>query len=122
MSPPINAILNLSQNPLNIFQDLSLEEPDKKILSYVNGMYSIKTILALSPVLNFETLKTICALLGTGLIKVKKEDEPPVEPPVEVIFGETEEEVTIEFVKQIEEMHHKCETLGYYDVLGINKE
>jgi hypothetical protein len=122
MSPPLDAILNLSPNPLNIFQSLTLEEPDKKILSYVNGMYSLKTILSLSPSTDFETLKTICALLSIGLIKVKEKDEAPVELPIEEILGEPEEEAPKEFLEKIENMYKSCETLGYYEILGVTKD
>jgi curved DNA-binding protein CbpA len=122
MCPPLDAILNLSPNPLNIFQSLTLEEPDKKILSYVNGMYSLKTILSLSLSTDFETLKTICALLSIGLIKVKEKDEAPVELPIEEILGEPEEEAPKEFLEKIESMYKSCETLGYYEILGVGKD
>jgi hypothetical protein len=122
MCPPEDAVLNISHNPMNIFQSLTLEEDDKKILSYVNGMYSVKTMLSLSPLKDFDTLKTICALVSTGLIKEKREGEAPVELPVEEILGEPEEEVPQEFLQRIEDMFRRCETLGYYEILGVKKE
>jgi curved DNA-binding protein CbpA len=120
--PHIDAVLNLSLNPLNIFQDLTLEDSDKKILSYVNGIYSIKTILSLSPSKDFDTLKTICAFLSIGLIKVKRKDEAVVGLPIEEILSEPDEEITTEFAEKIEDLSNRCETLGYYEALGIEKE
>ncbi|MEK7823247.1 MAG: DUF4388 domain-containing protein [Nitrospirota bacterium] len=122
MCPPIDYILNLSPNPMDIFQALTLEDVDKNILSYVNGLYSIKIILLLSPVKDFETLKTICALLSAGLIKIKREDETPIKLPIEYIFGEPEEKAPDEFLGRIEEMYKKCGTLGYYEVLEVGKD
>lgn len=120
--PHIDAVLNLSPNPLNIFQDLTLEDSDKKILSYVNGIYSIKTILSLSPSKDFDTLKTICAFLSIGLIKVKREDEAVVGLPIEEVLSEPDEEITTEFAEKIEDLSNRCETLGYYEALDIGKE
>src|SRR4030066_602194 len=122
MCPPIDYVLNLSPNPMDIFQALTLEGVDKNILSYVNGLYSIKIILLLSPVKDFETLKTICALLSVGLIKIKREDETPIKLPIEYTFGEPEEKAPDEFLGRIEEMYKKCGTLGYYEVLGVGKD
>ncbi|MEF9425720.1 MAG: DUF4388 domain-containing protein [Candidatus Mariimomonas ferrooxydans] len=119
--PPLDAVLNLSSNPINIFQDIAVTYPDKKILSLVNGQYPLKTILSLSPSSDFETLKTIHAFLSTGLINVKREDEAPVEFPVEELIGEPVEPITIEFMEKIDEMFNKCETAGYYEFLGIEK-
>ena len=122
MCPPIDYVLNISLNPMDIFQALTLEDVDKNILSYINGLYSIKIILLLSPVKDFETLKTICALLSVGLIKIKREDETPIKLPIEYTFGEPEEKAPDEFLERIEEMYKKCGTLGYYEVLGVGKD
>ncbi len=122
MCPPIDYVLNISPNPMDIFQALTLEDVDKNILSYINGLYSIKIILLLSPVKDFETIKTICALLSAGLIKIKREDETPIKLPIEYTFGEPEEKAPDEFLGRIEEMYKKCGTLGYYEVLGVGKD
>ena len=42
MCPPENAVLTLSQNPMNIFQSLSLEPADKDILYSVSKKISLK--------------------------------------------------------------------------------
>jgi len=79
-------ILNISLNPMRIFRSLDLDNNDKKILSHVNGLYSLERILTLSPASNFITLKTISALMIIGLIHVKKDDEDPAELPLDDIF------------------------------------
>ncbi len=121
LSPPIDAVLNFSSDPLNIFQDVTLEDVDKKILSYINGLYPIKIILMFSPSNDFETLKTLCAFLSMGLIKLKREDEAPFELP-EGVFSEPPEKITTKFIQKIKEMYNRCETLGYYEILGVEKE
>lgn len=119
--PPLEAILNLSSNPINIFQDIAISFPDKKILSLINGRYPLKSILSLSPSSDFETLKTIYAFISIGLVNVKSEDEEPVEFPVEELIAEPAEPITIEFMEKIDEMYSKSETAGYYEFLGIEK-
>jgi curved DNA-binding protein CbpA len=122
MFPSEEAVLTFSQDPLNIFQSLTIEESDKKILSYVNGMYSIKTILSLSPEKDFDTLRTICALIGTGIIREKREGEAPVDMSIDEILGKPEEEAPREFMEKIESVHDKIETQTYYEILGIRKD
>ena len=117
--PSADDILNASHNPVRIFQSLNLDDTDKKILSYINGIYPLKTILSLSPSPNFETLKTLSALMSIGLIYVKEERDAPVTLPIEEIFGKTEEIAPQDYMEKIQEISHKCETCGYYEALGV---
>jgi len=119
MCPSADDILNASHNPVRIFQSLNLDDTDKKILSYINGIYPLKTILSLSPSPNFETLKTLSALISIGLIYVKEENDAPMTLPIEEIFGKTEEIAPQDYMEKIEEVFHKCETCGYYEALGV---
>jgi hypothetical protein len=122
LCPSEDTVLTLSPNPLNIFQSLMLEDPDKKILSFVNGIYPLKTILALSPLTDFDTLKSICAFLVVRLIREKSADELPVELTIDDVLRHPEEEITEEFLQKIKDMYNKCKTLGYYEVLGIDEK
>jgi curved DNA-binding protein CbpA len=119
MCPSADDILNATHNPLRIFQSLNLDIADKKILSFVNGIYPLKTILSLSPSPNFETLKTLSALMSIGLIYVKGERDAPMTFPIEEIYGKPEEIAPHDFLEKIEEVFHKCETRGYYETLGV---
>ncbi|MCK5426824.1 MAG: DUF4388 domain-containing protein, partial [Thermodesulfovibrionia bacterium] len=122
LCPSEDTVLTLSPNPLNIFQSLMLEDPDKKILSFVNGIYPLKTILALSPLTDFDTLKSIGAFLVIRLIREKRADELPVELTIDDVLKQPEEEITEEFLQKIRDMYNKCKTLGYYEVLGIDEK
>ena len=122
MCPSVNDILNLSHNPARIFQSLNLDNTDKKILSYINGIYPLKTILSLSSSKNFETLKTLSALMSIGVIYVKGEHDAPVVLPIDEIFGEPEEIAPQDFLEKIEGVFHKCETRGYYEALDVAED
>ncbi len=87
MCPPIDTVFNLSKNPMPMFKSLILEYADKKILSNINGINPLKTILSLSDINNFETLKAVISLYTIGLITIKGADEIPAKLPLEIIFG-----------------------------------
>lgn len=76
--PPMDTVLSLSGDPRSIFREVVPDDTDKKILSYVNGLYSLKMVLMFSPVNDFETLKRVCAFLGTGIIRIKGREETEV--------------------------------------------
>ncbi len=119
--PPMDAVLSLSPDPLNLFQDISLSDRDREILSFVDGRRSLKDILSLSSLSDFETLKTIHALLSIRIIVVKKKyDEHPELSPEEVIT-EREVEIDTKFVERLEKLYHNYETLGYHGVLGVDE-
>jgi hypothetical protein len=90
LCPGIDDVLNLSPVPQDIFQDITIDDADKKILSYVNGLYSVKMILKFSPLNDFETLKRLCAFFGTGLIMIKRGDETATELPDGARIGPSE--------------------------------
>lgn len=124
--PSLDTVLCLSKDPMELSRILSLDDTDKKILSYINGKRSIKEILSPSQLNEFEILKTIYALQSIGEVEVTEEDEAPVEPSPEEVVNESEEviyeavfEIDREFIEKLEDMYNKYERLGYYGILGI---
>ena len=122
MCPPIDSVLNISSNPMNIFQDIALDPADKEIFSLVNGRDSIREILSRSPTGDFETLRTIFTLLNIGLVNVKGKDEAPVNIAVEEIISEPDEPLTEVFLHEVEKIYAKCDAFGYYDILGVDRD
>ncbi|UCH81103.1 MAG: DUF4388 domain-containing protein [Nitrospiraceae bacterium] len=96
MCPPLDTVFNLAKDPLPLFQSLDILDADKKVLSYVNGIHPLKGILTLSHTSNFETLKSVIALMTIGLITIKGENDTPVKLPLEVIFGEPDKTQPVE--------------------------
>ena len=84
MCPSLDAVLNVVQNPKEMFNNLTLEDPDKSIFSYVNGDRTIQTILDISHIGKFETMKIVIALLNIGVIYIN-DDETSNEFPHEII-------------------------------------
>ncbi len=121
MCPSVDDVLNPSQNPLRVFQSLDLEDADKAILSCINGVDPVKAILAQSSSSNYEALKTISVLMAIGLIDVKKEDEAPVQLPVDELFTEQEASPS-DYLKEIDEILDTCDNGDHYEVLGVTKD
>lgn len=114
--PPVDAILYSSLDSINLFQEVSFDADDKKIVSLIDGKRTVKDIVSISPVSEAETLKTIFALYNTQLIDVVgdaaadslDERNDPHEPE------------NSEIVHKIEKLHREYKSLGYYGVLGID--
>jgi len=121
--PAMEAVLCLSSDPMKAFQDISLDMEGKTILSSVDGKTAIKNIIYLSKINNSEALKTIYALLSTGIIGIKIENGAPngADISAEEIIGEPEAKIDTETVSAIEEMHKRYKDLGYYGALGIKR-
>jgi len=122
--PATDSILCFSSDPLKLFQNINLDAEGKTILSYVDGKTTMNNIISASNLDKFNVLRTIYALLSTGIIeiveeRVKEEEIQEVTP--EDIIEETEIKVDAEVVNTIEEMYSKYKDLGYYGVLGVKQ-
>jgi curved DNA-binding protein CbpA len=121
--PSVDSALNFSANPLDLFQDLRLDEAGKKIMSRIDGKTSIEDIISFTQLGSFEALKTIYALLSIGTVELQNDRAASVEMPEEVVKEIRKEErkiITDAKVKEmIEDMHSKCERLGHYGVLRV---
>jgi curved DNA-binding protein CbpA len=121
LCPPPDTVLKLSPDPLDLFQDIQLSDTDKLILSFIDGKKTINDIIALLyPTDEFETMKSICALLSTRIIDFKEESETPPDIPVEEVIKEHPQAPPQEFINKIESMYQKYESLGYYGILGVS--
>lgn len=118
--PSVDTILCYSTEPMNLFQDVNLDKTDKDILSLIDGRRDIQKILSISPLDNFQTMKTLYALLSTRIIEIRYE-EVLEDKTVEEIMTEPEIEVDSAFVEKIEDLYRSREIIDYYEILGIKK-
>lgn len=121
--PSEESVLAFSADPLDLFQDLRLDDSGKRIFSCINGMTSVNDIILITQLDRAEALKTVYALMNVRMIEVKHKGEPSVEMPQQVISEIIEErDVTTadpHLRELVEEMYGKYETMGYYGVLGV---
>lgn len=121
MCPSSEAVLDVSQDPMDIYQSFSLDYADKQILYSINGRDPLKKILSLYPSQGFETLKTITALLSIGIIKVKRHDDVPSMVSVGDILKEQVNEIPEEFLKRVDTLYAQCESSDYYAFLDVKR-
>ncbi len=118
---PMDAVLCLSADPLNLFQDIELNEKDKRILSFVDGRAAIKDIVSLSSLDESETLKALYALLSVRLIEVKRGDGANAGLSAADVMEEREIKTDEEFAGKVEKIHSEHEKMGYYGILGVKQ-
>jgi curved DNA-binding protein CbpA len=118
--PTLDTILYYSPDPLNLFQDISLPETDKDILSLIDGNLTIKEILSISSHGAFPTTKTLCALLSTRMIEIKGKGVLEDKGIVEII-KEPKKDVDPAFVKKVDDLYNRYQSMDYYSILGIER-
>lgn len=120
--PSADTVLTVSDEPMNLFQDISLDEPAKKVLSLIDGMRQLKAIVSDSGMPAFITLKAVYALMSIRMVGTL-----PDAGALDQLTG-IRAEIVEEIVEErddrateamIEEMHSKHLSLGYYGVLGV---
>lgn len=122
-TPSLDTILQLSHDPVNLFQDIELAEEDKKVLSLIDGKRTIKEIFDSSGMDNFKTLKAIYVLttIGMATIKEKAVEEPVVEEIIEEVLSEKpkdKEEAII--IEKIYKFFSGLDGMSHYQVLGVD--
>jgi hypothetical protein len=118
--PTMDTILYYSIEPMNLFQDINLTESDKYILSLIDGDLTIKEILSISSLGNFQTLKTLCAFISIRMIETKGKGVLEDKSIVEII-KEPRTAADLAFIEKVEDLYKKCHSMDYYSILGIEK-
>jgi curved DNA-binding protein CbpA len=121
ISPPLDTVLYYSNEPINLFQDILFAEKDKYVLSLLDGHLTIKEILSLSSLGRFQTLKVLCALLVTRLIDIKEKGTLEDQSLIDIIAG-PQEYADEAFIKKIDNVYVKCQSMDYYSILGIDRD
>jgi curved DNA-binding protein CbpA len=116
----MDTILYYSIEPLNLFQDINLSEPDRYVLSLIDGNLTVKDILSISSQGNFQTMKILCALISTRMIETKGKGVLEDKSIVEII-KESGTGVDSAFVNKAEDLYMKYQSMDYYSILGIEK-
>lgn len=71
MCPKPDKVICFSTDPLNLFQDIQLDEADKRLLKLVDGKKTFRKLVSDAGVDHFQALKVYCALLHTRVIEVQ---------------------------------------------------
>jgi hypothetical protein len=72
--PDMNSVLQLSTDPVSLFQDIVLSSLDKKMLFMIDGKKTLKELINSSSPNSFQVVKTLYVLWSTGILE-EKDDE-----------------------------------------------
>jgi len=115
----INSILKLSTDPVSLFQDIELDDQDKKMLFRIDGRKTVKELADSSPNGSFEALKTLYALWSTGTLEEKEDVPEKTEVPLEDILKPVPEEEE-EFIKKVNEVYSNLDSLTAEELLEVD--
>ena len=118
--PPLNAVLRYSADPMDLFQELSIDAADNTILSLVDGKRTLKEILSLSPLGDFQTMGTLYALLGTRVlyISMQQSDQEDIH---EDLLKESSSKIDPAFIARVDSLYGRLAGIDHYSFLGIEK-
>jgi len=115
-------VLAVSQQPMNIFQSVSLDDEDKQILHAMNGHDPLSKLLAQFSDNDFETLKSISAFLSLGIVTIKEQGDAPADVSAIDILEGQDDGSPEEFLAEVDELYTQCELTDYYNFLGLDRK
>ncbi|MHB8881394.1 MAG: DUF4388 domain-containing protein [Thermodesulfovibrionales bacterium] len=115
---PAGTVIGFSKNPLNLFQDISFDDEDKKILSLIDGNRSIQDIVALSELDEAKLRKSLSALMNTAIIEAVTEETPNGAVAFDHIMREPEAPAGL--LERIDEIYRNLSSSDYYSLLGVD--
>jgi hypothetical protein len=126
LCPPEESIVAFSSDPLALFQDLTLEEDDKQMLTTVDGKRTVRELIASKAGDEKDKLRTFYALFSTKIIEthekgVRGEAQAEETLTAEDIIGNAGEEASYEIIGKINDLYPKYKGLGYYGILGLDQ-
>jgi len=119
--PPMDAILYYSADPIDLFQDIKLDERDRDIFSLIDGKRKMQDILSASPLDNFQTMKILYALVSTRIIEIKEKAQTIEDRIGEEILKEPDGDLDSAFVEKVNKLYNRLSSPDYHALLGITK-
>ncbi|MEW6586484.1 MAG: DUF4388 domain-containing protein, partial [Nitrospirota bacterium] len=128
--PKSDTVLKLTSDPAALFQDVELSPQDRKMLSLIDGVKTIKELIDSAWIGSFEAMKTLHVLWTVGVIEEKKKEvetiaPAPAEPEEFVSLGDILQPVTEdehEFIAKVDRLYLNLEILSDYELLDVDRD
>lgn len=119
--PPIDTVIQITKNPLNLFQGIDLEDREREIITQIDGKRSIRDIFRVSRLSAFETLKMVYFLIRLGIVEIREElkEKKGDEPDTASVTQDEEKEIKRQ--KIIDAYNVIMPENDYYKILGLKK-
>jgi serine/threonine protein kinase/curved DNA-binding protein CbpA len=133
----LDRVLRLTEDPLLLYQKMTLTPSEGYVLSRVDGSTSLAEIASISPLGEDETLRCVYALVSAGVVELASKSQPPtsriqaaaareerIVPPDLQKKDSTESRETPgqeeEILAEIASKHASLETADYYELLEVS--
>jgi len=122
--PGTDAVLGLSSDPVSLFQDVELAPQDRKLLSAIDGVKTLKEVIDSAWIGSFEGMKVLYVLWSIGVIEEKKKAVRKVEEIEETVSLEeilqpvSEDESA--FLKKVDDLYSNLERLTPHRLLDLD--
>jgi len=121
--PNMDTVLSVTDNPLKLYQDVSLSAEEKQIVSLFDGKHTIKNVFDTSNVGDFEALKAVYVLYTIGIIE-EADGKPKKKAAVARPAAEAAERAGAldePDKAAIHDAYLKSREQNFYEVLGLTK-
>jgi len=96
--------------------------PMDTILNHsIDGGHTVREILSISPLDDFQTIKTLYALMSARIIEIHEKDGTEDKIGEEILKEAEEAVLDSAFVENVEELHNRLPSINYYDLLSVSK-
>jgi curved DNA-binding protein CbpA len=127
--PTVDSVLKLSNDPLTLFQDVELSQQDRKMLSLIDSVKTIKELIDSSWIGSFEAIKILYVLWSIGVLeektrvveRVEKEEEKFEEPiSMEEILQPVPEDEE-EFRRRVDKIYLTLDSLSSNELIEVDE-
>jgi tetratricopeptide (TPR) repeat protein len=122
--PGIDAVLGLSSDPVSLFQDVELAPQDRKLLSAIDGVKTVKEVIDSAWIGSFEGMKVLYVLWAVGVVEEKKKTVRKVEEIEETVsLEEILQQVSVDenaFLRKVDELYSNLDRLTPDQLLDVD--
>jgi len=123
--PPADTILKLSTDPVTLFQDVELSPRDRKMLSVIDGVKTVKEIVDSAWIGSFEGMKILYLLWSIGVVEEKKKVSEKTEFEESISLDDILQPVSEDeyaFLGKVDELYVNLGSFNDYQLLEIDKD
>ena len=123
--PPADTVLKLSTDPVTLFQDVKLSPQDRKMLSVIDGVKTVKEIVDSAWIGSFEGMKILYLLWSIGVLEEKKILFEKTEPEESISLDDILQPVSEDeyaFLGKVDELYLSLSSCNDYQLLEIDED
>ena len=121
--PGTDAVFGLSSDPVSLFQDVELAPQDRKLLSAIDGVKTLKEVTDIAWIGSFEGMKVLYVLWSIGVIEekkaVRKIEEIEETVSLEEILQPVSEDESA-FLKKVDDLYSNLKRLTPHRLLDLD--